>query len=74
MSPIMKSDIECRRLAGRCTDGAERGKGQLFHAVPTISNTALCGAKPGRHSAGWSETVGQDITCPKCLRKLQRMV
>ena len=30
----------------------------------------LCGAKPGRRSAGWSSYPGEQVTCPKCLRKL----
>lgn len=64
-------DLQYLRLAGRCADGAERGKGSLFHAVEIGKSAALCGAKPGRHSAGWSFSNGVVLTCQKCIRKLQ---
>jgi hypothetical protein len=57
------------KLAGRCADGFERGKGSRYHAVNGY--VALCGAKPGRRSAGWSSHAGVAVTCPKCLRKLE---
>lgn len=60
------------RLAGRCSDGSERGKGSRFHAVPTGMYRALCGARPGRHSAGWSWTPGDAVTCPRCLAAIRR--
>jgi hypothetical protein len=59
-----------RRLAGRCANGAERDGGTLFHAVPAGKWDALCGAHPGRRSAGWSQYAGDGVSCPKCLRKL----
>lgn len=61
------------RLAGRCVSGAERGKGVRYHAVPHESHKALCGAKPGRHSAGWSCTAGETVTCPRCLASMLRI-
>lgn len=61
---------EARRLAGRCADGAERDGGSLWHAVPARAWKALCGAEPGRRSAGWSQRVGDAVTCPRCARKL----
>ena len=68
-----------RSLAGRCANGAELDHGTRFHALKAIgvigddTNTALCGAKPGRRSVGWT-TWGSDqaVTCPKCLKKLER--
>lgn len=68
-------DCEARKLTGRCSSGAERGRGVKFHAVSTGSSpwaTALCGARPGRLSAGWSEHLGDAVTCPRCTRKLER--
>jgi hypothetical protein len=59
------------RLAGRCSDGFERGRGMKFHAVPQNQYRALCGARPGRLSAGWSDDAGERATCPRCLRKLE---
>jgi hypothetical protein len=59
------------RLAGRCANGYERDSGRRFHALETYSEfgKALCGAKPGRLSGGWSESPGS-VTCPRCLKKL----
>jgi len=63
------------RLAGRCSNGFERDGGARFHAVPAddrgVAYVALCGAKPGRRSAGWSSYPGEAVTCPRCLRKLE---
>jgi hypothetical protein len=61
--------IQPRKLAGRCTDGFERGHGSLYHAVSNETGRALCGAKPGRHSAGWQSEPGEAVTCPRCLKK-----
>ena len=58
-------------LTGRCANGAERDGGTLYHAVR--SWRALCGAEPGRTSAGWSSHLGTVATCPRCLAKLARM-
>ena len=60
------------RKIGRCANGFERGKGHIFHAVPPNSWSALCGAQPGRQSAGWNSEPDpqQAVTCPRCLKKL----
>lgn len=58
-------------LAGRCANGAERDGGTLYHAVRGWR--ALCGAEPGRASAGWSSHLGTKATCPRCLAKLARI-
>jgi hypothetical protein len=60
-----------RRLAGVCADGAERGGGTVFHAVAVGAWRAACGAEPGRRSAGWSDSAGDAVTCPRCLRKIK---
>ena len=63
---------------GRCFNGSHRDRGQVVHAVPTKDgkepngywgDNALCGAKTGARSYGWSQTNKQ-INCPKCLKKL----
>lgn len=65
-------EIEFARLAGRCADGAERDSGTLWHAIEAGESVALCGAEPGRQSAGWSEHLGTEATCKRCLSKLRR--
>ena len=66
------------RLTGRCANGAERDGGRRSHIVlsdvrPNGSmsfpsfETALCGAKPGRLSNGWTEVDGaEQPSCPRC--------
>ena len=62
-------DIRPSRLAGRCSSGAERDRGKLTHAVPVDERKALCGARPGRQSAGWAFVEGP-VTCKRCLPKV----
>lgn len=61
-------------LAGRCANGSELDSGTRWHAVPTDSWTAICGAKPGRRSAGWSSWYVKDqaVTCPRCAKKVAK--
>ncbi len=61
-------------LAGRCANGSELGKGVLFHAQRIGEYEAVCGAKPGRLSVGWStwKPSTREVTCQKCLKKLSR--
>ena len=66
----IKLPIRIKRLSGRCSSGAERGSGNLWHAVS--GHSALCGAKPGRNSAGWQANEGMKVTCTKCLRKISK--
>jgi hypothetical protein len=82
---IIGSDVVAAKLAGRCANGMERGQGVTYHAMPldqvrgTIEDPfreawgwALCGAKPGRRSVGWTVCTGTKITCPRCLRKIEK--
>lgn len=69
--------ISPKYLAGRCANGAERDCGTLNHAVDSETWKALCGAKPGRRSAGWRPELDNDpqyadlkVTCPRCLKKM----
>ena len=67
-----------RTLAGRCHDGAERDHGTRRHALPVRGSywgddmgRALCGAKPGRRSVGWTDWGAEKaVTCPRCLNVL----
>jgi hypothetical protein len=61
-----------KRLTGRCANGYQRDRGTRIHALPIGSQIAICGATYGRRSAGWSEWNEQEVTCPKCVRKLSR--
>lgn len=73
----MSGPTRIAQLAGRCTSGAERGHGRLWHAVENGTaygmERAMCGATPGRHSAGWSNTEGQIVTCQGCHSRLMRI-
>lgn len=73
--------VVAAKLAGRCADGLERGQGIKMHALPASQirghfnealGKALCGAEPGRRSAGWTVCIGQDISCPRCKRAIAR--
>lgn len=68
-------NYKIHKLAGRCADGAERDRGRRAHALPVnaagrVDDRALCGAAPGRRSAGWSSWDEQAVTCPRCLVRL----
>ena len=63
--------LMARYKIGRCANGAERGSGYVRHAVNGW--TAVCGAKPGRSSAGWShegETLDK-VSCQICRKRLE---
>ncbi len=62
-----------RQLAGRCLNGAERDHGLVIHAVNHMGS--LCGAKPGRLSAGWVEPYHdeQQINCEKCTKRISAL-
>lgn len=64
-----------RVLTGRLASGAERGQGRLVHAVPDGAawGRAACGARPGRLSgSGFVEEPGGRVTCPRCLKQLEK--
>lgn len=65
-------EIRFTYRTGRCANGFERDGGTIIHAVPRHSDRALCGVRPGRRSAGWSENWDcySQATCPRCLKKL----
>lgn len=67
---ILGEAVTVRRLAGSCSNGFERDGGTLWHAV--AKDRALCGAEPGRRSAGWSDPRQGDPTCERCRRRLER--
>ena len=67
-------------LAGRCANDCERDQGVRVHAVPYSQalasngyaiNSAICGAKPGPRSAGWSYSGPRPVTCPRCLARMR---
>lgn len=63
-----KPRYEPSRLAGRCANGRELGRGYIYHAVARGSWVALCGKKPGRLSGGWCENLEAAVNCQKCLK------
>lgn len=67
-------EVSAVRLLGSCREH-ERDAGVRFHAVPVGTAKALCGARPGRRSAGWADhpsQIGTAITCPKCAKAMAR--
>lgn len=67
-------------LTGRCANGAERDSGTLRHLLSIgphgHSWSALCGASPGRRSAGWNTfKVEGDWAkdCARCAKKAERL-
>ena len=60
------------QLAGRCASGYEGGHGTRSHAVEMFSNKAMCGAKPGKRSVGWSSYQDKEVTCPRCAEKVAK--
>ena len=70
-NPEALLDYEPRALLGRLANGAERDHGMIVHAVGKAG--ALCGAKPGGRSAGWSLYPEDRITCSKCLTNIEKL-
>lgn len=67
------------KLAGRCANSFELDHGCIIHAIPKqvdssypYYGSAICGAKPGRRSAGFYFAPTAPITCPKCLRRINQ--
>lgn len=62
---------------GRLANAMELGHGVKVHAIEPgrtaayCRGKALCGAEPGKRSAGWSQVEPFPISCPKCLKKLE---
>lgn len=69
------SDVFYTYLTGRGRTGTD-ATGPLIHAISSDFDhypsfgSAICGAKPGKRSNGWSEYRADHATCPKCLKKL----
>lgn len=77
MSPSTDLSNYCAtHKTGRCANGGERDRGAVLHAVERGADleAALCGAKPGRRSAGWSITQLPlaKVSCPRCLVRVER--
>lgn len=60
-----------KQLVGRLANGAERDHGTVVHYVNGFG--ALCGAKPGRRSVGWTIVWDVEITCPRCKKLFNEM-
>lgn len=56
------------RMTGRRANGHEGDAGSLYHAVK--NQKALCGSQPGKRG-GWGSYEGQQVTCKRCLKKLE---
>ncbi len=56
------------RKAGR-RHSAQRA---VYHAVTPNCRMALCADEPSA-SSGWDEPPGDEVTCPLCLKRLERL-
>ncbi len=56
------------RKQGRVRPGAET----VYHAVTPNCRIALCSDEPGA-SSGWAEPPAPEVTCPACLKRLERL-
>ena len=62
---------------GRLSNGFESDHGYVVHACSSnissyCGGKALCGTEPGKKSVGWSPADYPEITCPKCIKKLNK--
>lgn len=68
--------FEPRQMTGKCANGAERDRGKLYHAVQATGGPfakSVCGSVPGhRYGSGWSATIGEAVTCVRCIAKLEK--
>ncbi|MEO6522232.1 MAG: hypothetical protein ABIN91_11180 [Mucilaginibacter sp.] len=72
-----KAGLKTAVKSGRAFNGFENDRGKIVHLVPPMpymcggywGDKSLCGIHPGRRSNGWSE-VNRDVTCPKCIKKI----
>lgn len=65
-------NYEIKMKAGPLRNGAERGHGSVFHAVPLghrDTTAALCGTAPRIMWSDWLP-ANPKVTCPRCLKKL----
>ena len=66
--------VSVRSKAGRCSSGAERDQGTVRHAVLDDSfpswTKALCGTAPGSRGQGWKIPTCAEVTCGKCLSRM----
>lgn len=73
MTMTATTDYRPMRKAGALRNGAERGKGSIYHAVAPSSSgwgKALCGETP---AIMWCEGgAAAVVTCPRCIRKMHR--
>lgn len=68
------------RMTGRCANGFERDGGRVVHLVEAEQlqspdfRRALCGARPGRLSAGWraEPEAPSGLACRRCLDRWAR--
>lgn len=57
---------------GRLRSGKEQS-GSIVHAVESVNGFALCGTSPCTKSVGWGIADKKEITCHKCLKKLEKV-
>lgn len=80
MMEDVKSIIPATK-SGRCANGFERDQGRVVHGLLVTETQmrsgaywlpALCGSRTGKRSAGWCDRKDLAVTCPKCLKKMEK--
>jgi hypothetical protein len=61
-----------RRFVALCRARQRPAHPTVYHAVTPHCRPALCAAEPGAGSR-WAEPPAQAVTCPDCLKRLDRL-
>ena len=74
-----RPEYQAVRMLGRCANGNESDGGRKYHALRKdgLNFQAVCGAAPGKRSAGWADYPDavkpvSDVTCPRCRTAMRK--
>jgi hypothetical protein len=80
MDKPQKYDLVPAILGGKGSNGYERDKGAVVHAVEVInphfmdlSDTAACGKRHGARSIGYLARKELTVNCPKCIKAMKKV-
>lgn len=64
--------IHALEKTGRRSSGYNGDHGKITHGVPNGRGKALCGTEP-QGAGDWSAWKSEAVTCPKCLKKMDKL-